>query len=70
MRSELYRRAQASPRRSLRVATSWLLGVLALYTCLVGLLSGYASYEEPFLVNNPGLYHWLRATLSLCNDTP
>jgi hypothetical protein len=65
----LYRRAQASHRQSLRRAASVFLGALALYTCVVGVLSGYASYEEPFLVNNPGLFHQLRATLSFCEGS-
>jgi hypothetical protein len=64
----LYRRAQASHRGHRRAAVSLLLVALALYTCFVGVFSGYASYEEPFLVNNPGLYHWLRATLSFCRQ--
>lgn len=65
----LQRRAQASFRPLLRVATALLLGGLGLYTCLVGAFSGYASYEEPFLVNNPGLYHRLRAALSVCGSS-
>jgi hypothetical protein len=62
----LYRRAQAAHQPQRLAATTWLLAALGLYTCFVGLLSGYASYDDPFLVNNPGLHHWLRVTLSVC----
>jgi len=62
----LYRRAQASQRATRRIATGLLVAALGLYTCFVGAFSGFASNEDPILVNNPAMYHWLRATLSFC----
>jgi hypothetical protein len=61
----LYRRATAW-RRALARTAALLVAALGLYTCFVGAFSGFASNEDPILVNNPALYHWMVATLSFC----
>ncbi len=62
----LRRRADASGNRAIRLSTRGVLGALALHTCVIGALSGVASYGDPFPTNNRALYDKLRATLSFC----
>lgn len=64
----LYGRARASLSASRRALAQLLLTALGAYTCFVGAFSGVASYEDPFLVNNPGLFYRLQERLSLCTE--
>jgi hypothetical protein len=62
----LLRRADASPRPLTRLAVRAMLVILGLHSCVLGGLSGVASYGAPFERHNPELYESLRQTLSLC----
>ncbi len=64
----LRRRADASGNRVAAAGTRALLVGLALHTCVVGAVSGIASYGDPFEKNNPNLYRKLQASLSFCPE--
>jgi hypothetical protein len=66
----LRRRADASSKRYVPIATRAVLILLAAHTTLIGALSGVASYGNPFERNNPELYRALRTTLSFCRAAP
>jgi hypothetical protein len=62
----LVRRADAASTPGVRLGTRAVIVLLGLHSCLVGAVSGVASYNDPFVKNNPALYETLQRTLSLC----
>ena len=62
----LVRRASDSGSRLLEFQATSLIVAAAAYTCVAGTFSALRSYDDPFEWYNPGLFHWLEATLSLC----
>jgi hypothetical protein len=62
----LLRRTDAASAPGVRLGTRAVILLLGLHSCLVGAVSGVASYNDPFPKNNPALYETLQRTLSVC----
>jgi hypothetical protein len=61
----LLRRADAATP-AIRIGTRAVILLLGLHSCLIGAVSGVASYNDPFKKHNPALYERLQRTLSVC----
>jgi hypothetical protein len=62
----LLRRADTATTPLVRLGTRGVILLLGLHSCLIGAVSGVASYNDPFVKHNPALYETLQRTLSVC----